>query len=191
MCRFNMGTQEVWKPVEGYEGLYEVSNLGNVRSLDRYVNHWQGGKCLKRGKLLAFGYNAGGYRLVKLCDNGRERTHKVHRLVAQAFIPNPENLPWVNHKDENPANNTSVNLEWCTPKYNANYGTLPTRKSINSTNHKATSKAVQMIRDGEVVAIFSSLNQIERELGYGHGNISKCCNGKLPHAYGYEWRFAG
>ena len=176
--------------MKGYEGLYEVSNLGNVRSLDRYVNHWQGGKCLKRGKLLAFGHNKGGYNLVKLCDNGREQTHKVHRLVAQAFIPNPDNLPWVNHKDENPANNAADNLEWCTARYNALYGTAPTRRRDKLLNNKTQSKTVQMIRNGAVVATFDSVMQVERDLGYGHGNISKCCNGKLPHAYGYEWRYA-
>lgn len=177
--------------MKGYEGLYEVSNLGNVRSLDRYVNHWQGGKCLKRGTLLAFGHNSGGYSLVKLCDNGKEKTAKVHRLVAQAFIPNPDNLPWVNHIDENPANNTVSNLEWCTPQYNATCGTVPARKSASSVNHRSTSRAVQMVLDGTVIATFPSVMQVERELGYGHGNISKCCHGKLPRAYGYEWRYAG
>lgn len=176
--------------MEGYEGLYEVSNLGNVRSLDRYVNHWQGGKSLKRGKLLAFGRNAGGYRLVKLCDNGKERTYKVHRLVAQAFIPNPNNLPWVNHKDENPQNNAVGNLEWCSAEYNARYGTATERRRVKLLNHKAKSTRVEMLRDGEVIATFDSLMQAERDLGYKHGNISKCCNGKLKSAYGYKWRFA-
>ena len=109
---------EEWRPIEGYEGLYEVSSYGRVRSLDRYDsnNHFRKGKVLSPVK------NKDGYLQVNLCCNGKYKMFLVHRLAAQAFIPNPDNLPEINHKDENPGNNNVDNLEWCTRKYNINYG---------------------------------------------------------------------
>lgn len=100
---------EEWKEVPGYEGLYEVSNTGNVRSLIK-------------NKIIKGFINRCGYRLVGLTKNGIFKRFQVHRLVAQAFIPNPDNLPQINHKDENPSNNMVDNLEWCDATYNINYG---------------------------------------------------------------------
>lgn len=114
-----MNSEEIWKPVVGYEGLYEVSSYGRVRSLDRYdrMNRFCEGRILK---LCA---NRLGYLKAGLCSNDKKKQYLVHRLVAEAFIPNPNNLPIINHKDENPSNNNVDNLEWCTAKYNSNYGT--------------------------------------------------------------------
>lgn len=112
---------EEWKPVVGYEGLYEVSSLGRVRSLDRFYYR------LHKGKVLSPTKDRYGYLTVTLNCNGKSKTIKIHRLVAQAFIENPDNLPQVNHKDENPSNNNVDNLEWCTAKYNNNYGTRQER----------------------------------------------------------------
>ncbi len=112
---------EIWKEIKGYEGLYEVSDLGRVRSLDRYVSYVNGQKHLHKGKVLSPGVS-NGYLQVSLCKNGEIKHPLVHRLVADAFIPNPDNLPQVNHKDENPSNNMVVNLEWCSSEYNINYG---------------------------------------------------------------------
>ena len=103
---------EQWRPIEGYEGLYEVSNLGRVKSL----------KC-GRERILKPQMKKKGYLQVGLRKEGKYKMFKVHRLVAQAFIPNPEGLPQINHKDENPSNNRVENLEWCDSKYNNNYGT--------------------------------------------------------------------
>lgn len=114
--------EEIWKPIKGYEGLYEVSNLGRVRSLDRCVVYANGQVHIHRGKILRPGIS-NGYMQVHLCKCGDMKQPLVHRLVADAFIPNPENLPQVNHKDENPSNNEVSNLEWCTSEYNINYGT--------------------------------------------------------------------
>lgn len=119
--------EEIWKDIEGYEGLYQVSNLGRVRSLDRVVqqlNRW--GKYQSRfyrGCVLNPGVTHDNYQSVSLTRQGKSASYSVHRLVAQAFIPNPDSLPQVNHKDENPSNNCVDNLEWCTAKYNSNYGT--------------------------------------------------------------------
>lgn len=113
---------EEWRPIEGYEGLYEVSNTGRVRSLDMYVKIGYGSYRLHKGKVLSPGKNKDGYLLINLHCNEKNKKCLVHRLVAQAFIPNPDNLPQVNHKDEDKLNNRVENLEWCDAKYNINYG---------------------------------------------------------------------
>ena len=112
---------EEWRPVVGYEGLYEVSNTGQVRSLDRFYYR------LHKGKVLSPTKDRYGYLTVTLNCNGKSKTIKIHRLVAQAFLPNPDNLPQVNHKDEDKTNNNVTNLEWCTAKYNVNFGTRQER----------------------------------------------------------------
>ena len=113
---------EEWRPIEGYEGLYEVSNTGQVRSLDRYVVNSLGNRRFYKGKVLIQLKGKDDYLVINLYCNGKYHQMKIHRLVAQAFIPNPENLPQVNHKDEDKTNNNVTNLEWCDAKYNNNYG---------------------------------------------------------------------
>lgn len=122
---------EEWKNVIGYEGLYEVSNTGQVRSLDRYVKYSNGRIHLHKGKVLSSGKDKYGYLAVCLSCNGKQKIIKIHRLVAEAFIPNPNNLPQVNHKDEVKTNNRVDNLEWCDHKYNVNYGHR-TENAINT-----------------------------------------------------------
>lgn len=116
-------TEEIWRPVVGYEGLYEVSSYGRVRSVDRYVKACYEKYRLHKGKILSPGKDKDGYLFVVLSCNGKHKTITIHRLVSQAFIPNPDDLPIINHKDEVKTNNSVDNLEWCTAKYNANYGT--------------------------------------------------------------------
>ena len=129
---------EVWKDVPGYEGLYQVSNCGNVRSLDRLIKRkGQGDLPLKGGTVKQFSNK--GYKVVTLSKESKLKQFKVHRLVALAFIPNPDSLPQVNHKDENPANNCIENLEWCDDRYNSNYGTRSQRMA-NSKKGIATRK---------------------------------------------------
>ena len=126
----SMTVEEVWKNVVGYEGLYQVSNLGNVRSVDRNIFN---GKTLakKRGKTMKSYVVRNGYVSTRLSKNGEVKNCLVHRLVAMAFIPNPNNLPQVNHKDENKQNNHVDNLEWCDRLYNNNYGTAKARHSAS------------------------------------------------------------
>ena len=114
--------EEIWRPVVGYEGLYEVSSTGRVRSLDRCLVNSFGRSVFIKGKLLKIYDNTLGYKFVSLVMDKHPSPMYVHRLVAQAFIPNPDGLPQVNHKDEDKSNNRVENLEWCTAKYNMNYG---------------------------------------------------------------------
>lgn len=118
---------EEWRPIEGYEELYEVSSYGRVRSLDRYVVDSLGHRKFYKSKVLSPAKDTDGYLKVGLSYNGKCKKCLVHRLAAQAFIPNLDNLPEVNHKDEDKTNNRVDNLEWCTTKYNVNYGTARTR----------------------------------------------------------------
>ena len=113
---------EEWRPIEGYEGLYEVSNTGRVRSVDRYVVDSLGHRKFYKGKVLIPVKSNLGYLLVSLCCNGKHKMFLVHRLTAQAFLPNPDNLPEVNHLDEDKTNNRVDNLEFCDRSYNINYG---------------------------------------------------------------------
>lgn len=112
---------EIWKDIVGYEGFYQVSNLGNVRSLDRISPNSYGMPRKIKGHPMKLHLNTYGYYDIGLSKGVKHGIYKVHRLVAQAFIPNPNNLPQVNHKDENKMNNTVENLEWCTNRYNVVY----------------------------------------------------------------------
>ena len=170
---------EQWKAISGYEGLYEVSDLGRVKSL------WHG-----KEKILKPGKTHDGYLQVGLCKDGQRKTITVHRLVATAFISNPRNLETINHKDEVKTNNTVGNLEWMSIKDNINYGTRNKRLSETQINDKNKSKAVQMFdRQGNLLETFPSTHEAERITGIAQQSISQCCLGKLKSAGGYVWRY--
>ena len=125
----NCHSKEIWKDIQGYEGIYQVSSHGRVRSLDRIVVRPNGnGDYFAKGKIIYVVLTKHGYNEVHLHKDNKTKIYKVHRLVAQAFIKNPNNLPCVNHIDENKTNNNVNNLEWCTYKYNNNYGTKKNRQ---------------------------------------------------------------
>lgn len=167
---------ENWKDIKGFEGLYQVSDLGRVKSL----NYMRTGT----ERVLVGNKGKNGYLIVNLCKDGKQKSRLVHRLVATAFIPNSDGLPQVNHKDECKTSNAVTNLEWCDGKYNTNYGTGIERRA------KAKSKAIyQYTLGGSLVRSYPSLTEAGHRTGYGYGNISACCLGKLKQAYGYLWSY--
>ena len=122
--------QEIWNDIQGYEGLYQVSNFGRVKSLPKKHDISMGkGYYITKERILQPGEDKDGYLQVGLRKNKKTRMRKIHRLVAETFIPNLNNLPQVNHKDENKQNNDVINLEWCNNSYNQNYGTCGQKKS--------------------------------------------------------------
>lgn len=169
---------EEWRDILGYEGKYMVSNMGRVKSLD----YNRTGK----EKILSPGINTKGYLIVGLFKNGKQNMRLVHRLVAEAFIPNPYNLPQVNHKDENIKNNIVSNLEWCDPKYNTNYGTRNKRVSAKLLNREDLSKPVLCVETG---IVYISSMDAERKTGADQSSIIKCCRGKLKTTGGYHWLY--
>lgn len=130
-----------------------------------------------------------GYYRIGTRINGKPSVFLVHRLIALTFIDNPNNYPWINHKDEDRSNNSVDNLEWCTPKYNANYGTRIQRQIEHQRNREDVSKPVIRILNGEETR-YPSAKQAERELQINNSNIIACCLGKRKTAGGYEWRYA-
>lgn len=167
--------EEEFKAVKGYEGLYEVSNLGRVRSL-KYG----------KGRVLCGSNNGAGYLQVVLSKNSKRKDCAVHRLVAEAFIPNPDGLPQINHIDEDKTNNCVWNLEWCDVKYNINYGT-----GIERSAEKRGKRVYQYTLSGSFVRSYTSTREAERQTGIRISSISDCCNGKRNYksAGNYRWSY--
>ena len=171
-----MELKEIWKDIEGYEGLYQVSNMGRVKSL--------GNNKTRKEKILKNSKGSIGYLQVGLYKEGKVKYFRVHQLVASAFIPNPDNLPQVNHRNEDKTDNRVENLEWCNRSYNTNYGTR------NERIAKAQSIPIlQFSKSGELVKKWESAKEVERELGFYGTNITRCCKGKLKSVGGYKWRY--
>ena len=194
--------QEIWLDIKDYSGLYQVSNYGRVRSCERIVNdRWGSGKKILPQTILKPKLTQHGYHSVNLYKNKKYKTKLVHRLVAEAFIPNPYNLPQVNHKDEDKTNNCAENLEWCDAKYNANYGTHIQRvaehrrgkkmspKAIRQTAKKKKIPVMQYTLEGEELCYWFSATDCEKETGYDQTFISRTCRNVYPKAYGYLWKY--
>lgn len=176
--------EEIWKDIPGFEGLYQVSNYGRVKSL----NYRRTGK----EQILKYEIHPKGYSRLGLHSNNGVKYFFIHRLVAQAFIPNPDNLPQVNHKDEDKTNNRVDNLEWCSAKENMVYNDGQKRRGKINRNHPNKSKPVgQYTLDFpcKLIKVWPSTREIERALGYSTGNISQVCNGKRKYAYNYIWKY--
>lgn len=174
---------EVWRDVVGYEGRYQVSSMGCVKSLERKVPKWDGERTVKE-RILKPGMGGGGYLLVNLYAGGKIRKFYVHRLVCEAFHENPDNKPQVNHLNEDKTDNRACNLEWCTAEENTNFGTR------NERSRKTLSKPVgQYTHDGELIKIWSSAREAQRQAGFNQSNISKVACGKYKQAYGFIWKY--
>lgn len=178
---------EIWKDIEGYEGLYKISNLGRVMSCERYVRTCGNGKRLVESKILKQSKCPGGYNEVGLWKKNKSKTYLVHRFVAKAFLENPNNYPEVNHKDENKDNNCVDNLEWCTSKYNANYG----NRTRLMQEKKPTKPVVMLDKEGNELRRFNSLGDATRETGFDISAIIRVCKGKQRTSMGYKWRYIG
>lgn len=180
---------ENWKDVVGYENEYQVSNFGRVRSVTKEVNCKNGCQAVKKGKILSLTKRKKGYLCVSLSSHGKSRVIEVQRLVAMAFIPNPNNLPCVNHIDENKENNCVENLEWCSYSYNNNYGKRKRKASEARINGKLSKKVYQFDLNNELIAEYPSLAEVKRLHGYDASKISLCARGKRKTAYGCLWRY--
>ena len=186
---------EIWKDIEGFEGSYQVSNLGRVKSLSRMLANTKG-VFMSKERILKHGKDKNGYYRVNLHYDNKYTTIPVHRLVALAFIPNPANYPMINHKDENKHNNIVIvnpdgsideersNLEWCTSKYNSNYGTC-----IERMRHSKMKQVAQYALDGAFLRTWESPTTIQHELGLSLYAISNACLGKQKTAFGFIWRY--
>lgn len=151
--------KEIWKDIPGYEGFYQASTEGRVRSVDRIVKKWDGKKLVK-GRILIPSANLGGYLFVELFMDGVGKIKTIHRLVAEAFIPNPDNLQQINHKDENKKNNRVENLEWCSGTYNIGYGTNRERAA-----QKMRKSVLVLNRDGSEYGRYPSLGSVSDAVG--------------------------
>ena len=164
---------EIWHDIEGYEGLYQISNKGRVKSL------YKGSERILKPRL-----NSSGYYFITLCNDSVSKQFQLHRLVAQAFIPNLYNKPQVNHLDENKLNNCVNNLEWVTAKENNNYGTR---------NERITGRPfipiLQYSKDGEFIKEWPSALEVKRVLGIHNTSIIQCCKGKYKSSGGFVWKY--
>ena len=191
---------EEWRDIVGYNGMYQVSNKGRIRSF-KYRN-------TKETYVLKQMINKKGYLIVGLSKNGKRKTVIVHRIVAQAFIPNPNKYPQINHKDENKTNNNIDNLEWCTNSYNHNFGTHNERVGLANTGKERTQESrerykksqerrrdkiayriLQYDLNGVFIKEWRCAFDIEKELGFQRSTIRDCCNQKTKTFKGYIWRY--
>ena len=176
--------EEIWKDIEGYEGYYQVSNLGRVRSLDNYEKFgkvtWK-----RKGKILKPRLNEKGYALVNLSINSKTKNHRVHRLVWEAFNgPIPEGFE-INHINENKEDNRLENINLMTHKNNINWGT-----GIRRQARKKRMPVTQILQDGTEFFSYFSVSEAEKETGINNKSIRLCCNGKIKTAGGFKWRYA-
>ena len=174
---------EQWKDIEGYEGLYQVSNLGNVKSLPK-PKRYKWGTGLTEERILKPRAAMGGYVMVLLYKDQKAKAYHIHRLVAKAFIPNPNNYPEINHIDENNKNNATDNLEWCDHLYNMRYGTAIHRRA------KSREKPVlQFDLQNNFIKRWSSIKEAQTTLNLSIGTIGRCCKNKQQTAGGFKWEY--
>lgn len=175
---------EIWKPVVGYEGLYEISSMGRVNSLGRWGKGRNGSMKYHKGGLLNVCYDNNGYKCVVLSKEGKPKKCRIHRLIAEAFIPNPENKPCIDHINTIRDDNRIENLRWCTQKENLNNPiSIEKQKEVQGT------PTLQFSKDGRLIKLWNSIIDAERTLGFSHGNICRCCKGTYKTLGGYIWKY--
>ena len=180
--------KEEWRDIAGYEGKYQISSFGRVKSLPRFIKSGKSrnrkGYRLKKESILQPNVSHNGYLCVCLSNNNKVSCFRINRLVAQEFMPNPDNLPTVDHINRNKIDNRVENLRWADMKLQINNSDIKSRI-------KAISKAVkQYTKDGIFIAEYKSVSEAERQTGIYHSSISEYCNGKRKSAGGYIWQYA-
>ena len=161
--------KEIWKPIQGWETYYHVSNKGRVKNI-------------KTGKLLKITKDSRNYYRVRLHSDGMDKTIRIHRLVGIHFLSNPDNFEEINHIDENKQNNRVDNLEWCSRKYNVNFGSRTVRQAQN-----VSKPIVQSSIAGEVISRFPSISEAAKQTGFAVSSIGMCCRGHRKQACGFQW----
>lgn len=164
----------IWKDIPNYEGLYQIDNFGNIKSLHNY----RGKNNILKPRIKR------GYYTIGLRKDGKRKWIGIHRLLAETFIPNPNNYPVVNHKDENKLNNNLDNLEWCTVSYNNSYGTR-----LKRVKSKVAKPILQFDLEGNFLKQYPSLMDASRETNLNQSTMSHCANGKYKTCGGYIWKY--
>lgn len=177
--------EEIWKDVPGYEGLYQVSNIGRVKACAKI----DGKGRTRKERMLKPTITEHHYYRVGLVKEGQRKQYLVHRLVAVTFIPNINNLPFINHLDECGLNNRVENLEWCDFEYNIKYGTAIERKSKTQINGKHSKRIGQFMLTGELYKEWPSAAEYERQTGNSRISLYNCANGHIKSAYGFKWSY--
>lgn len=176
---------EEWRDIKDYEGYYQVSNYGRIRSLDRTIIESNGVKRFYKGKIVKTVDAGKGYKNVILSKGGKHSTPRVCRVVAEAFCENPFHYTQVNHKDEDKTNDRADNLEWCTPVYNTNYGTGIRRRAVQIYR-----PVNQYTLDGTFIKRWDGITPAAKELGLHGEHITRVCKGKLNQTGGFKWEYA-
>jgi len=174
--------KEIWKDIPNYEGYYQASNTGRIKSIDRVVKAKGNGLVLKKGKVLSQQTSNDGYFQISLCCKSVKKYFRVHRLIALTFIDNPKGLPVVNHKNRKTKDNAVENLEWCTIQYNCTYMDAHLKGS-----EKRSHKIGQYSKDGELLNKFKSIS-ITSNYGFNPGKVSMVCNGQRKHHKGFIFK---